>query len=508
MDNIKLTRIDGTDFREAVHIYGNSACSGGAIGGGSCSSAAYAAASNNIFIEDVNFTGNTKNGIRFRNGVHNITMNRVVINMGGSAYGIESGNPPTAFNVGDNSGSDTPDGEMTVTDSDFTDSYGVSLCTGTCTYTQGDGTAFEEYVHDVTFTRCRFLRNTDGGVDIKGDNIRFVDSIFAENKRNTRTWNGAVTGAGKEIDFENCLIINAKKWHSTGEPWGNIHAFGQARYTNVTYGNLLTASGGYNIMAEDNYATGYTISIVNSIEFINSSSQSSGNDSTNSFVESGITVSKTGGTVVWDAKGSVTSGTDPQFISYSTSFTDFDIDMNSVLYAGSKGYDYTGALAGTGALSSTNVEPGNFQASTASTHTISFTLATALPATGKVVVTYPTSLGGGFTFNSGGSTAAGGVSGMNGTLSVSIASNVVTLTRGGGATETAADTACSFTLSNILNPSTGGSTGVYGIKTTDTSNNLIDEDAAVTADTITNPVSGDTTIQWSNVALSNMVIDG
>lgn len=61
----------------------------------------------------------------------------------------------------------------------------------------------------------------------------------------------------------------------------------------------------------------------------------------------------------------------------------------------------------------------------------------------------------------------------------------MTLTRTGGTDSTAG--AKSFVLSNIQNPNTAGSTGVYGIKTTYSNNVLIDEDASVSADTITAP---------------------
>jgi len=115
--------------------------------------------------------------------------------------------------------------------------------------------------------------------------------------------------------------------------------------------------------------------------------------------------------------------------------------------------------------------------------TVSFTTSTAIPADGKIVVTFPTSLGGGFTFNNGGSTTAGSLSGIDGSLSVSIASNVVTLTRSGGTSSGTG--AKSFVLANVKNPPTAGSTGTYQIKTTDLNNTTLDENTSVTADTIT-----------------------
>jgi uncharacterized protein YjiK len=138
-----------------------------------------------------------------------------------------------------------------------------------------------------------------------------------------------------------------------------------------------------------------------------------------------------------------------------------------------------------GSLTSTNVEPASLGKNAAGNVTVSFTTTTTLPADGKIVVIFPTSLGSGFTFNSGGTTAASSLSGIDGSLSVSISTNTITLTRSGGTASTAG--AKSFVLSNIQNPSATGSTGTYTIKTTDSSNNILDQDTAVSADTIVYP---------------------
>ena len=190
------------------------------------------------------------------------------------------------------------------------------------------------------------------------------------------------------------------------------------------------------------------------------------------------------------------TGTNPAFVDVTD--TDFDGTGDSwnptyVSYDnGAVGW-YSAVGGGSpGALTATNVEPASLTASTAGNVVVSFTIAQALPADGKVKITFPTTLGSGFTFNSGGTTAASGLSGLDGTLTVGIASNVITLTRGGGATQTALGTACSFTLSFIQNPNVSGSTGVYKIYTTTTADVAIDQDEAVTADTITNPPSGGT----------------
>ncbi|MCK5591170.1 MAG: hypothetical protein KAI72_04370, partial [Candidatus Pacebacteria bacterium] len=84
-------------------------------------------------------------------------------------------------------------------------------------------------------------------------------------------------------------------------------------------------------------------------------------------------------------------------------------------------------------LSSTNVEPASLAAGVSGDVTVSFTPANPIPADGKVVVTFPTDLGAGFSFNSGGTTTAESDSlRMDGSLAVSVNSNVVTITRSAG----------------------------------------------------------------------------
>ena len=130
-----------------------------------------------------------------------------------------------------------------------------------------------------------------------------------------------------------------------------------------------------------------------------------------------------------------------------------------------------------GALSSTNVEPATLVAGASGTATVTFTTANPIPANGNIKVTF------GAAYNVSG--AAGGTcTTQDGTFVTSVASQVVTLTRqNDGASEPAGAQTC--TINTIVNPPSAGTTGVYNITTTDTSNVSIDTDAAVTADTIT-----------------------
>lgn len=128
-------------------------------------------------------------------------------------------------------------------------------------------------------------------------------------------------------------------------------------------------------------------------------------------------------------------------------------------------------------LSSTNVQPASLIQSTSNTVTVDFTTSTALPANGKIKVTF----GAGFDVTG----ATGGTcSTMDGTFVTTVAGQIVTITRqNNGPIEAPGAQSC--TIDTIKNPSATGTTGVYTILTTTSTDTGIDIDDAVTADTIT-----------------------
>ena len=131
-----------------------------------------------------------------------------------------------------------------------------------------------------------------------------------------------------------------------------------------------------------------------------------------------------------------------------------------------------------GTLTSTNVQPESLNNNVVGNVDISFTTVNPIPADGKIVVTLPNT----FTISSGSTTAVVSDN-FDGNVSVGISGQIITITRSGGS-EIAASTAVTLKLSNIKNPSSAGSTGTYSIKTTDSSSTTIDQDTAVSADTI------------------------
>ena len=212
-----------------------------------------------------------------------------------------------------------------------------------------------------------------------------------------------------------------------------------------------------------------------------------------------ITLTRSGGSATTNGSQSITLTNikNPDITGTTGAYTIQTLTSADALVEGST--SVTADTITAGPIASPNVQPASLAASAVGTVAVTLTTTNPIPADGKIVVTFPTTLGSGFTLNSGGSTAVSDITGIDGTLSVGVASNVVTLTRSGG-TSFAGGTV-SFNLSNIQNPTIGGSTGTYQIKTTNTSNTTIDQNTSVSADTIT----GGAAAAWWNNSWSNRI---
>ena len=128
------------------------------------------------------------------------------------------------------------------------------------------------------------------------------------------------------------------------------------------------------------------------------------------------------------------------------------------------------------ALASTNVEPPILVAGSTGAPVVSFTTTNPIPITGKIKVTFPTG------FDVSGANGAS-CSTMDGSFATGVSGQVVTITRSAGSSQSAAAETCS--IGGVKTPAVSGSTGTYTISTTNSSDAVIDTDAAVTADTIT-----------------------
>jgi hypothetical protein len=102
------------------------------------------------------------------------------------------------------------------------------------------------------------------------------------------------------------------------------------------------------------------------------------------------------------------------------------------------------------------VTPAVLVKSTTNSVDVAFTLADPWPADGKLVITFPSG------FDVSGVAATATASGADGTFTVAVVGQVVTVTRGGG-TNTAAATPVTITLSGVTNPATAGVTGTFAL---------------------------------------------
>ncbi|MCX5695375.1 MAG: hypothetical protein NTW18_01750 [Candidatus Omnitrophica bacterium] len=118
---------------------------------------------------------------------------------------------------------------------------------------------------------------------------------------------------------------------------------------------------------------------------------------------------------------------------------------------------------------------------------ISLTTANPIPADGKIIITFPA----GFALSSGATTTATSLT-IDGTLTVGINGQVVTITRSGGTATPAGNQR--ITLSNVKNPTTAGTTGTYSIETQTAASYSIDKIASIPGSLIISASSSSLTL--------------
>jgi hypothetical protein len=169
-----------------------------------------------------------------------------------------------------------------------------------------------------------------------------------------------------------------------------------------------------------------------------------------------------------DVRNPLISGSAGTYSLRTKSFGDITIDENTAISADS--------FSSSGTLTSTNVQPTSLAVNATTNNTISFTQALGIPASGTIQVTYPAS----FVLSS---VSGASCSSLDGTITASVSSTTVILTRSGGTAEPAGPQTC--TITGVKNPSGAGSAGTYGIATYTSDDLLIEQDASVSADTFT-----------------------
>ncbi len=216
----------------------------------------------------------------------------------------------------------------------------------------------------------------------------------------------------------------------------------------------------------------------------------------------------TDGAVTADVAGTlVLSGILSIFVAGATNITDLTVNDVAAASGADIALDTTTAVTATtaGVMASTNVIPGSTTVGITNTATINFTTVNSIAADGKIKVTF----GSGFDLTSVTSTGMACSTLTGGTTATGVSSQTVTLTRTGGDVESAGAQTCTIAL--VKNPVTAGTTGTYTISTTNSSDGIVDSDAAVTADTMfaasgTTSSSTNTTATTYDIALSAPVL--
>lgn len=153
--------------------------------------------SHDILIKGCTFTGFTKSAARFEEGNHDVRLTDCHADAGGKAYSTEPFQ--MAFIIKGDKRVRSDPAQLTH-DHDFT----FLRCSARNSYQDkgdgywnGDGFVAERGVYNLTFIDCMAFDCTDGGWDLKADNVLFRGCVSFRNKRNFRLWGTA--------RMENCI---------------------------------------------------------------------------------------------------------------------------------------------------------------------------------------------------------------------------------------------------------------------------------------------------------------
>lgn len=178
----------------------------------------------NVLVENSNFTGFTKSALRWEGGNRDFR----IINCHGDAGGKDYFTEPfhMVFLIRGDERKNLPENSERAHDQNFL----FENCTARNAYHEapsgkgywnGDGFTAERGVRNITFVNCAAFDCTDGGWDLKADDVTFKNCIAFRNKRNIRIWGSAT--------FENCIVGFPEKRGGSG---------GTANFGIYTSGNI------------------------------------------------------------------------------------------------------------------------------------------------------------------------------------------------------------------------------------------------------------------------------
>ena len=154
-----------------------------------------------LLIENCDLKRYSKHGFRFEQGCHWVTVRncKADCSEGDAVWETQTELFPFGFIVNDGG---TPNTGFAFENCLAKNNRKSNQ--GAIKYTNGDGFVVEGNSQDVTFKRCRAVRNQDGGFDLKVDGVRLTDCVALGQRRDFRLW--------RRGSLHNCLA----GWSTTG----------------------------------------------------------------------------------------------------------------------------------------------------------------------------------------------------------------------------------------------------------------------------------------------------
>jgi hypothetical protein len=188
-EGVRIRNFDVTGCREGISLNGGGTAQNPEI------------ASHDWEIRDCDFVNYTKRGIRLRNGNYDFKITNCVANAGGREWATEPFH--MSFSIEGEYSRDKANPGAHDHDITFTNCVALNNYHNYGTkYWNADGFCAERGVKGLRFVNCMAFDNTDGGWDLKAEDVMFENCVSMGNKRNFRLW-------GSTNTMTNCLIASS-----------------------------------------------------------------------------------------------------------------------------------------------------------------------------------------------------------------------------------------------------------------------------------------------------------
>lgn len=268
-----------------------------------------------VGIQDCEFVGYTKRGIRFQGGNYDVRVVNCLADAGGRGWAVEPFQMGFAVQGAETSGKQptgaAPDHDIAFENCVARNNYNDAGDN----YWNADGFCAEGTPYNLRYVDCRATDNTDGGWDDKSPNPVLINCVALRNKRNFRFWTR--TGVAT---LTNCIGAFSRKPGGSGTETG-LWTQGGVRAENCTFHN--------NGIGTDLDGARANVELRRCV--VSTDAAKAGVPST---VETGgkLTLLET---AIWqEGKG----GEDPQFGSARATWDGIGADMDSRRWGKAKGY--------------------------------------------------------------------------------------------------------------------------------------------------------------------------